>query len=624
MRIWLVRICKIFLDYGTGWEDQGYVAINLHDIPTETDCLKHPEKPLSYIASLTINPKKAFCSKHVLPKARAILSWEAIPTANDPEYTMVWGNTLDATIQIKNLPQFIHIHPDLEIKEVLINKFLDLAINNPQLKVESIKKIIESETNEKFDDINAKKATQDLIALVEYYKKNNVKVDPLRLTIKDIDKCSKQNNPVYTQSVIDKIKYFNLDWDKIISLFNKTKANIDFEELKSVGLDYNKECFVGTIEIKKTSGYNGDLCTKGSYEYVAFWVDWNGDCNWEYAGTTKVNTHDFSEVSKNHLFYSAILPYDFTYHRKNCINPNVVKIRGVLSWNVEPSKTDPDDLQTYGNRVDTFIQVKPGIVPGEVYPAIIGLGGVPVDRIDAVTGLTESDAIFILNAHKVDTLGRPCPFAGTVVLQGPPFAGYKYRVQVRRAGDVAWTTLDSELLLVGWDNTTYNVKYTTINPDVNGYYEYQPYNVNIDNVLVRWQTSGDDLWQIKLDILGHGSVIKNIQLCNNVLLEAALNIDNGGNCKDFVVGSNIDCHFVARGKYFNCFTLHVAGTILPPVPDKYSETSIAPGNPFSFNTSGIPACGYSVGVTVWDRVICNSQSVGRYIYSGTGYCLRKS
>ncbi|MDD5570943.1 MAG: hypothetical protein PHD97_07275 [Bacteroidales bacterium] len=617
---------RFFLDYGSGWEDQGYVAINLHDIPTKLDCLKHPEKPMHYVASLSIKPKAKFCSVHVLPKARAILSWEALPTENDPDYDMAWGNRIDGVVQIKNFPQFIHISKNAEINEALINKFLDTAINNPELKVNNIKEIVEAETNEKVDDILNVKQNKNIVELSDYYKKHNHAIEPLRLSLKEIDKCVKQNNIQYTASVIEKMSYLKIDWDKIISLFGKTKANVDYEELKNVGLDYNKDCFVATIEIKKTSGFMGDLCTKGSNEYVAFWVDWNNDCNWEYVGTTKVNVHDFSETSKNHLFYTALLPYDFTYHRKKCTNPNVVKVRGVLSWNVEPSKTNHDELKTYGNRIDTYVEIKPGFVPGEIYPAIIGLGGVPVDKINDITGLTTSDALFILNAHKVDSLGRSCPFAGTVVLQGVPFPGYKYRVQVKRVGDGSWSTLHDSLLLVGWDAITYKVKYTTITPDSNGYYDYQQFNVNIDNVLARWQTSGDEKWEVKLDILGiYGSAIKTIQLCNSRLLEAALNIDNGGNCKDFVVGSNIDCHFVARGKYFGSFALHYLGTMLPPAPDIYTETLPAPGNSFTFNTTGVPACGYSIGVSVWDRVICDSQSVGHSpIYSGTGLCLRKS
>jgi hypothetical protein len=31
---------RFYLDYGSGWEDQGYSAVNEHDIPTNTDCTK--------------------------------------------------------------------------------------------------------------------------------------------------------------------------------------------------------------------------------------------------------------------------------------------------------------------------------------------------------------------------------------------------------------------------------------------------------------------------------------------------------------------------------------------------------------------------------------------------------
>src|SRR5215471_6428201 len=89
---------RFFLDYGSGFEDVGLAAVNVHDIPISNDCAKKADRPLSYAVSVTVQPKRNWCGTPVLPKARAILSWQTIPTAGDPNYTPVWGNKLDCHV----------------------------------------------------------------------------------------------------------------------------------------------------------------------------------------------------------------------------------------------------------------------------------------------------------------------------------------------------------------------------------------------------------------------------------------------------------------------------------------------------------------------------------------------
>jgi hypothetical protein len=91
---------RFFLDYGSGWLDVGLAALNVHDIPAATDCAKEPEKPLSYAVSVELTPQSNWCFFPVLPQVRAILSWNAIPTPGNPAYIPVWGNVLNAQIQI--------------------------------------------------------------------------------------------------------------------------------------------------------------------------------------------------------------------------------------------------------------------------------------------------------------------------------------------------------------------------------------------------------------------------------------------------------------------------------------------------------------------------------------------
>jgi hypothetical protein len=91
-------------------------------------------------------------------------------------------------------------------------------------------------------------------------------------------------------------KQYGIDWTKVIGELESTSADVSYEQIESVGFDYNLEQFIASIRIKRPAGYSGDLCTAGSLEYVSFWADWNNDCNWHYVGATTVNVHDINDI----------------------------------------------------------------------------------------------------------------------------------------------------------------------------------------------------------------------------------------------------------------------------------------------------------------------------------------
>ena len=98
---------RFFIDYGAGWVDAGFTGVKVHDIPNSEDCAKVGTKPLTYVATLPLNPKIAECCNHpVLPKVHAILSWNLIPPAGPVHVGWLppWGNALDCHIQIKPHP----------------------------------------------------------------------------------------------------------------------------------------------------------------------------------------------------------------------------------------------------------------------------------------------------------------------------------------------------------------------------------------------------------------------------------------------------------------------------------------------------------------------------------------
>jgi hypothetical protein len=601
---------RFFVDYGTGWEDVGLVAFNIHDIPNITDCAGKPDKPLTYAVTQRIEPKRSFCGNPMLPMARAILSWEAEPVAGDPDWPMVWGNVLERHIQIA--PRPADLAEVLEMAGAAVEKL------PPQFKAVLGDPVPQPEP--------------EPLALAELVKRREYrKVEPHRFGLSNMQAALATTafNPQAVLAKIAEWQVLELDWQLAVETLDETQGNVSYEELDCLGLDYNRECLVAIFHIKRPSGYSGDLCDDGSLEHVAFWADWDNTCEWSYLATVQVNVHDIPSIPPEGLHYAAILPVDLDPHRQTCEKPKIGRVRAVLSWSTAPSTTNPDALPHWGNRLDAHVQIRPGksVDPTDPKPIIGILGGIPISKIDPISGLTTPDAFFALNGIAPDALGRPCPFARRVVLQGPSFPGFKYRVQVRKVGDAGWSTVTTEMELVDWTGTVF----TPQAPNAAGFFTFVPFNLNVDNVLAWWGTSGDDLWEIKLelatmaDVLIPGAATHRIQL-DNTAPEVDIHIASGGDCKDFTSGVTIGGDFVARDDYFGRFTLHTSPFAAPPgqlSPTSGNvQTALPPGNPWTLDTDDMDPCGYVVVVRAVDRAIINSVRVGHWNSAPVGFCLR--
>ena len=86
----------ISLDNGATWIDQGLTSFNANDVPAGTT----GGKRLEYAVSVPCNPPRKFCTSPNVILARAILSWQNVPTADTPGFTPVWGNVHDTRIQV--------------------------------------------------------------------------------------------------------------------------------------------------------------------------------------------------------------------------------------------------------------------------------------------------------------------------------------------------------------------------------------------------------------------------------------------------------------------------------------------------------------------------------------------
>ena len=624
---------RFFLDYGAGWVDQGVAAANVHDIPNALDCAKHPDKPLTYVVSLKTKPQTDTCGHPVLPRVRAILSWQVMPPAGNAAWPPIWGSVLDRHIQIKP-----HVKNVVALIDILAAKIKDKIPLPPEYEVI------------KYHPIPLPDPPPFQLAdLVKLYsggqaaKAAKGSVEPHRFGLPDVH--ATLSSGALSQEALsakaEEWKAVGLDWALVVAALNNMKADVSYEEVECLGLDNNPEWLAATFRIKRPTGYSGDLCHNGSQEYIAFWADWDDTCEWTYLGTTSVNVHDISTIPADGLAYTALFPVDLTFHRRPCQKPKIGRVRAVLSWAVPPSTTDPNALTTWGNRIDAHVQIKPG--PTIVGPtAIIGiLGGIPISKINLFTGLTNFDAFFALNGLAPDSLGRTCPFAGRVVLQGPSFPGYRYKVEVHKVGDPGpWTPVTTTMTLVDWTGTIFTTQ--AADPGTH-LFSFQPFWLNVDNVLAWWDTTGDDPWEIRLQLYDLAMPANPvgppashlIQLKNSGIADTRIHIATGGDCKMFPQATTLTGAFVARDPYLGSYSLGTspfaapAGHLVPTggtvqtAPAPMLPTAPPPGgDAWSLDTNGMAPCGYVLVVTAVDRAIVNSAAVGHWASASVGFCIQ--
>lgn len=626
---------RFFIDYGSGWEDAGMVGFNAHDLPNVKDCSNKPDKPLAYTLTQPIEPKRDSCGHPMLPKVRGILSWNNPPPAGagNANWPPVWGNVLDRHIQIK--PR----------NRLIVDIASSLGID-PKLKLPPDLEVI------KYEPIPLPDPPPfELNDLVELYAlptgkarrtSAEARVEPHRFALATVLPALMAGtiDQQVLSGKISEFKELGLNWSSIVGVLEKTKGNVSYEELNCLGLDYNRDWLVATFVVKKPSGYSGGLCSKGSTEYVSFWADWDDTCQWTYVGTATVPVYDIMSIPADGLNYAAIMPVDLSAHRRPCDKPKVGRVRAVLSWNAPPSNTDPNAIPYWGNRVDTHVQIKPGEAPGIIEPKIGILGGIGVASIFTnTTGMTKPGAKFAFYDTPADPWDntRSCPFGGLITVQAAPVPGHKYRLWVQ---DVTTGGPQIQLTDPVWVTDENGVSSNHF--AVGGYFNYLPVNQNLDSMLYnRWAPSGDDLWQIRLELFTGGGIFlgttpwHKIQLDNTapstveIPPSLDIHIDSGGDCKDFTVGIVVNGHFVARDIHFGHYglvTLPASMSPNSPSPSSgNSQTAPSPGDPWTLNTAGMEPCGYVVVLQAWDRTIVNSVP-GQHNYNqdDVGFCLRES
>ncbi|MGP8319842.1 MAG: hypothetical protein ACT6FD_03500 [Methanosarcinaceae archaeon] len=670
---------RFYVDWNNtnDWEDVGMLSFTAYNISSTSK--------LEYDLSIILDAKKKWCKFENIPKVRAILSWHTPPPPDTPDYTPVWGNSVDARIQIDALKL-------LFIKEIA--KMPDVSIPSEMLELLDLEKKVDMKVPEKLT----------VPELSQLYKNVDKKVPPHRFGFPQIHKLMGKSGLLPDKTAIADVKVsvaksplLELGFDPgdipsiVDELIPLPFGDTTFEELKCIGLNTNQDVLAGVIELKKPNGYSGNLCSAGSNEYVAFWADWGDGAGWTYAGMTSVNVHDISTIPDEDLQYSVFLPINLNGRRQPCTDgPKLVKIRAILSWGVAPPAWNPNYMPRWGNRRETVVHILPGpaIAEGEHIPYISVVGNMGIDDIDNSNGLaTGTGVIAAFTAND-------SPFGGVVTICGhiafPPdtfvsgSAGpskLQYKVFVRRSqpGE-PWQQLNNSfnIKLVNQVGSTFYGPYNHKQKiDSNGYYTYMEDLYGNERrfvegfVLAKWVTSAsmNGIWEIRMEAfdpltsiiyqaLNSDGTPQVIKAClDNVWPVPGIDIteytSNGVStpameCDSFRKGDILHGKYSVLDDHFGALTVWVE----PTSPANGGKLCIKPGSSlctagstwdtppivsrsypvvptggekgvWSLDTDDMDPCGYIIKVRGHDRTIINSGKIGHYSGKSVGFCLLK-
>jgi hypothetical protein len=657
---------RFYIDWNNdgNWIDVGLARFTAFDLPGD--------KPLEYSVTLDIDPKERDCTIENLTKVRAILSWNDQPTPGDPSYVPVWGNVVEASIQIDTIVG----------KSVKLSEWLKMGTATIP---ESVLQNLEPGQSV----LMAKPLELSVGDLANAYKDKGVPAH--RFAFAKINKLL--TKPVVASvahlELAEVLSSFDIQISAIVQALASTDGDTHYEELKCVGYDSQRRHLTGILTVKRPYGYLGNLCKKGSMQYVAFW-EWDEiEVTWVYLGTAVLNTHDIQSIPKEGLQYAVSLSADFSKRRRPCTKgPSEARIRAILSWQDPPPPHNPDWVPKWGNREETRIHIKPGPKPNEKnIPYIETIGDIDVCSINQSTGLATGEGIVAY--FEADR----SPFARTLTVTGyidnPPegvmegtASPLKYMISVRPydlAGSQPWQPLNNDFEVwvreeIDLNPPVHKKIIQKIDP-VDGYYTYledpgAPHERHyVIPVLAKWHTSQPHtgLWEIQIKAkMASGSIVDGgvlvcaadkstrsivkVRLDNKepeVLiglsgyqrgLDPTVHLIGTGTrpdespekCGKFLIGDVLHGTYSVADEHFGQLTL----TVTPGGPAHNAEVNpserhfdIVPttgeSGGWTLDTKNMEPCGYTVRLWARDRAIVNSGYIGLWSYDDAGFCLEK-
>lgn len=630
---------RFYLDYGDGtWIDHGTASFQAHDLGFDGD--------LCYAVSIKLDPKRRSCcdGRPVLPVVRAILSWNIEPPPGMPNWPPVWGNRLERQVQVAP-------------RNPLFCKIFDLAEAG---LVQTIGAELIAKLKAQLEEMGPVALPVAPIAqLIEKVGKED-KQAALRLVWPMVAKLAADQTDIKAFEALKSFKQFGIDLAKFDDFIFNPKFDTGYEELHCVGLDRDMETLHGIVQIKRPFGYSGDLCTNGSREYIAFYLDFGS--GWEYQGTTWVDVHDIDPMPKGGLWYQASLPVNLAEHKQEWCKTGQARVRGVLSWAVPPMANAPDFIPHWGDREDCTIEIRPwpkGHTGAMDTPFLESIGSMFVDQIDGA-GFADGASIGGTFTASRSPFGGLTRIAGLVAFPSP--GNLEYRVMVKGPSDAvakAWTKnfTASVTTIFGGSITFANVAQVAIGD----WFPYLPklgpvFKSVAGNLLAPFTATEEGLHTVYIDLRPVGSIAPPISSAVEAFFvdntSPAVDIEitsGGGNCSKFKVGevlvgtySMADAHASGLTIYVTPFAEATGGLLaitsvvpaalnLPPLPGPSASNSLSVGaftmsdtgasGQWELDTSGMQPCGFNITVAGSDRTIVNSGYVGFTNSDIEGFCL---
>lgn len=613
-----VEYVRFFLDYrndGT-WVDEGLASIGVYDHAFEDDLCYDVQWPLAP------NMRSCCDGKPVLPRVRAILSWNTPPPAGDPDHIPVWGGRHEADIQIAPRNDWFCWFSGL-LDEVKVVKPGALLEKDIPLKWKPV------------FDIPVKWPIPEPKPILALATPAKIKADQ-RLAYSVGLALAAAKMP-HTEMV--KL-YPGINLGELLQPIFELDFNTSYEEVHCVSLNRELNRLHATVEVKRDSGYVSGLCDAGSQEYVAFYMDFG--TGWEYMGTSSTTVHNIPRDPDRGLFYDVSLGVNLDAHRQRWCRVGKAKVRAILSWNTPPPPDTPEHHAHWGDREDCTVEVKPlpsGVIPGVAMMKLEKVGGMEVDDITSGGLATTNGATSLVGA-------KDSPFYGNIELVGNLFlagSGAKYRFLVTEPGAAEQPLLRNQRITI---DTLGTLTSPTLIPDADGWLDFLGSSTVevVGGYLGSFHAAQAGEYRVRMeakDGVGNllpGSAITVIKVDPSAP-DADIVITSGvGDCGDFKAGDTISGTYRFLDAYPAGFSIYVTpgangisvdvdglGINHRSYPGTLSDGGRTGTWSISTTASGPSAtrpCGYNVWIGGSDRTILNSHSIGHQTYVPKGFCLK--
>lgn len=153
--------------------------------------------------------------------------------------------------------------------------------------------------------------------------------------------------------------YFgNVEGSQLPPVLN-IQLNRTYEEIGCVGFQPQFNRLDAVVYVNQPSGYGGGVCSRGTPEYVRFYLSADNGATWQDAGLTSFAAYDIPEgtAGRRRLEYAVSLQVN--PRKRFCFIDNMYLARAILSWNVPPPPNTPAFIPVWGDVHNTHIQIDP-------------------------------------------------------------------------------------------------------------------------------------------------------------------------------------------------------------------------------------------------------------------------